>query len=91
MEAADAARQDADLAQQSARQAEQEKLELRQRLLDMFNQVLETRDTPRGLVVNMSDVLFDVGQYNLRPLAREKLARELSGVRESEPFTVTKP
>ena len=37
--------------------------------------MLDTRDTERGLVVNMSDVLFDVGKYNLRPIAREKLAR----------------
>ena len=61
------------------RQAELEKAELRGRLLRQFNMVLETRDTARGLVVNLSDVLFDVGQYTLRPLAREKLAR-LSGI-----------
>ena len=41
--------------------------------------ILETRDTARGLVVNMSDVLFDSGQYTLRPLAREKLAK-ISGI-----------
>ena len=49
--------------------------ELRAKLLKQFNQVLDTRDTERGLVVNMSDVLFDTGQYTLRPEAREKLAR----------------
>ena len=52
---------------------------LRAQLLAQFNRVLETRDTPRGLVVNMGDVLFDFGKYDLRPEAREKLAR-LSGI-----------
>jgi outer membrane protein OmpA-like peptidoglycan-associated protein len=52
---------------------------LRAQLLDQFNRVLETRDTPRGLVVNMGDVLFDTGKYNLRAEAREKLAK-LSGI-----------
>ena len=41
--------------------------------------ILETRDTARGLIVNMSDVLFDTGQYSLRPGAREKLAK-VSGI-----------
>jgi outer membrane protein OmpA-like peptidoglycan-associated protein len=53
--------------------------ELRAKLLRQFNLILETRDTARGLVVNMSDVLFDSGQYTLRPLAREKLAK-ISGI-----------
>jgi outer membrane protein OmpA-like peptidoglycan-associated protein len=55
--------------------AEQDKEALRQRLLQQFNAILDTRDTARGLVVNMSDVLFDTAKYTLRPLAREKLAR----------------
>ncbi|HEV8147686.1 MAG TPA: OmpA family protein, partial [Bryobacteraceae bacterium] len=46
-----------------------------QQLLDQFNSILQTRDTARGLIVNMSDVLFDVGRYTLRPGAREKLAK----------------
>jgi outer membrane protein OmpA-like peptidoglycan-associated protein len=53
--------------------------ELRARLLQQFNLILQTRDTARGLVVNMSDVLFDSGKYTLRPLAREKLAK-ISGI-----------
>jgi len=53
--------------------------DLRARLLQQFNLILETRDTARGLVVNMSDVLFDSGKYTLRPLAREKLAK-ISGI-----------
>jgi outer membrane protein OmpA-like peptidoglycan-associated protein len=48
---------------------------LRTELLTQFSRILETRDTPRGLVVNMADVLFDTGKYNLRDPAREKLAR----------------
>jgi outer membrane protein OmpA-like peptidoglycan-associated protein len=55
--------------------AEQEKADLRQRLRDQLNMVLETRDTARGLIVNMSDVLFDFGKYTLKQDARERLAR----------------
>ena len=57
----------------------QDREDLRARLLQQFNLILETRDTARGLVVNMSDVLFDSGKYTLRPLAREKLAK-ISGI-----------
>lgn len=53
--------------------------ELRARLLQQFSLILETRDTARGLVVNMSDVLFDSGKFTLRALAREKLAK-ISGI-----------
>ena len=56
-------------------QAESEKTELRAQLMKQFNAILQTRDTARGLIVNMSDVLFDTGKYSLRPLAREKLAK----------------
>ena len=40
-------------------QAEPEKAGLRARLLTQFDAVLATRDTPRGLIVDMSDALFD--------------------------------
>jgi outer membrane protein OmpA-like peptidoglycan-associated protein len=53
--------------------------QLRAKLLQQFNAILATRDTARGLVVNLSDVLFDTGKYTLRPLAREKLAK-ISGI-----------
>ncbi|HKN61539.1 MAG TPA: OmpA family protein [Candidatus Acidoferrales bacterium] len=53
--------------------------ELRAKLLQQFNAILTTRDTARGLVVNLSDVLFDTGKYTLRPAAREKLAK-ISGI-----------
>ena len=56
-------------------QLETEKVELRVLLLKQFNAILQTRDTARGLIVNMSDVLFDTGKFTLRPLAREKLAK----------------
>jgi outer membrane protein OmpA-like peptidoglycan-associated protein len=69
-----AAKSDAQL-----KDAVRDREELRARLLQQFNLILETRDTARGLVVNMSDVLFDSGKYTLRPLAREKLAK-ISGI-----------
>jgi outer membrane protein OmpA-like peptidoglycan-associated protein len=62
-----------------AQDAVRDREELRAKLLQQFNLILETRDTARGLVVNMSDVLFDSGRYTLRPLAREKLAK-ISGI-----------
>ncbi len=74
-----AAKKAAVQAQRARMQAEEEKAQLRARLLRIFNMVLDTRDTERGLVVNMSDVLFDTGKYTLRAEAREKLAR-LSGI-----------
>ena len=61
------------------KQAVSDREDLRARLLQQFNLILETRDTARGLVVNMSDVLFDSGKFTLRPLAREKLAK-ISGI-----------
>jgi len=57
------------------RKSEAEKAELRTQLLTQLNLVLETRDTARGLIINMSDVLFDTAQYTLRSLARERLAK----------------
>jgi len=64
---------------QKLQQALREREELRARLLIQFNAILETRDTARGLVVNMSDVLFDSAKFTLRPAAREKLAK-ISGI-----------
>jgi outer membrane protein OmpA-like peptidoglycan-associated protein len=63
----------------AAEKAESEKQQLRAKLLEQFNRVLPTKDTQRGLVVNMGDVLFDTGKSNLRPPAREALAK-LSGI-----------
>ena len=53
-------------------------------MLLQFNAILQTRDTARGLIVNMSDVLFDSGKFTLRPEAREKLAR-VAGIVEGHP------
>lgn len=74
-----AAEAQAEKARQAAAQAEAEKAELRARLLSQLNSILQTRDSARGLIVNMSDVLFDTGSYTLKPAAREKLAK-ISGI-----------
>jgi outer membrane protein OmpA-like peptidoglycan-associated protein len=66
-------------AQAEAERARQAAEALRAQLLEQFNRILDTRDTPRGLVVNMADVLFDTARFDLRPIAREKLAR-FSGI-----------
>jgi outer membrane protein OmpA-like peptidoglycan-associated protein len=60
-------------------QAVQDREDLRARLLQQFNAILATHDTARGLVVNLSDVLFDTAKFTLRPEAREKLAK-ISGI-----------
>jgi outer membrane protein OmpA-like peptidoglycan-associated protein len=73
----------ADLARDKA-QAEAEKAELRSQLLTQFNAILQTRDSARGLIVNMSDVLFDTAKYSLRPVAREKLAK-VAGIVSGHP------
>lgn len=65
-------------------QLETDKVELRTQLLKQFNLILQTRDTARGLIVNMSDVLFDTGKYSLRPAAREKLAK-VAGIISGHP------
>ena len=66
-------------ARQAAAQAESEKAQLRAQLLSQLNSILQTRDSARGLIVNMADVLFDTGSYTLKPGAREKLAK-ISGI-----------
>jgi len=69
------AQQDAAKANLHAQQADSEKAEMRARLSTQLNLILQTRDSARGLIVNMSDVLFDTGKYSLKPGAREKLAK----------------
>lgn len=69
---ANAARAQADALRMKA---EQDQAQLRQQLLTQLNMILETRDSARGLIVNMADVLFDTGKYTLRPITREKLAK----------------
>jgi outer membrane protein OmpA-like peptidoglycan-associated protein len=71
-------------AQQAAAQAEREKADLRAQLRDQLNVILETRETARGLIVNLSDVLFDTGSATLKPGAREKLAK-IAGILLAHP------
>jgi len=73
-----------DNAARQTAQLQAEKVELRAQLLSQFNAILQTQDTARGLIVNMSDVLFDTGKYSLRPLAREKLAK-VAGIVSGHP------
>ena len=72
---ADQSRLDAQQAQSSVQQAEADKAAMRLRLSEQLNTILQTRDSARGLIVSMSDVLFDTGKYSLKPGAREKLAK----------------
>ena len=82
--AAKAANAQAQAAKKAAANAVQEKEALRARLLEQFNRVLPTTDTPRGLVLNMGDVLFNVGKADLLPPAQLALAR-LSGILSNYP------
>jgi outer membrane protein OmpA-like peptidoglycan-associated protein len=79
-----AAQADLDRAAKEKAQAEAERTQLRADLLLQFNTILETRDTARGLIVNMSDVLFDTAKHTLRPAAREKLAK-VAGIISGHP------
>ena len=72
---ADQSRLLAQQAQQNEHQADSDKAAIRAQLTEQLNKILETRDSARGLIVSMSDVLFDTGQYTLKPGAREKLAK----------------
>ena len=62
-------------AEQARQQAENDKAQMRARMLAQLNQVLQTRDSARGLIVNMPDVLFDTGKSDLKSTARERLAK----------------
>jgi len=70
-----ASQADADKSRLAAQQAETDKAAMRAKLSEQLNSILQTRDTARGLIVSMSDVLFDTGKYSLKPGAREKLAK----------------
>ena len=73
------ARQEQQAAEQNAQQAAQQTEQMRERLKQQLNQVLQTTETARGLIVNMSDVLFDFNKYSLKPDAKVKLAK-VSGI-----------
>lgn len=76
---AEAARQAQAQAEQGAQQAAQQTEQIREKLRAQLSAVLQTRETARGLIMNMSDVLFDFNKYTLKPDAREKLAK-VSGI-----------
>jgi outer membrane protein OmpA-like peptidoglycan-associated protein len=78
-QAREAAEREKEEADRRAQDAVQQKEQMRARLLAQLNQVLQTRDTVRGLIINMPDVLFDFNKYTLKPEARERLAR-ISGI-----------
>ena len=75
---------EAERARQAASQAEQDKEQTRQRLLAQLNQVLQTRESARGLIVSMPDVLFDFNKYTLKAGARERLAK-VAGILQAYP------
>jgi outer membrane protein OmpA-like peptidoglycan-associated protein len=74
----------AQAASEEAARAQAATAALRARLLQQLNEVLQTTDTPRGLVVNMADVLFESGKYALSVEAQLKLAK-LSGIIQAHP------
>jgi outer membrane protein OmpA-like peptidoglycan-associated protein len=78
-QAAEDAQHQREEAERQTQEAIQQKEQMRARLLAQLNQVLQTRDTARGLIVSMPDVLFDFNKYTLKPEARERLAR-ISGI-----------
>lgn len=74
----------AEAAKEEATRAQAATAALRAQLLQQLNDVLQTTDTPRGLVVNMADVLFETGKYALSTYAQLKLAK-LSGIIQAHP------
>jgi outer membrane protein OmpA-like peptidoglycan-associated protein len=72
---ADQSRLVAQQAQDNEQKANSEKAAMRVQLAVQLNKILETRESARGLIISMSDVLFDTGKYSLMPGAREKLAK----------------
>lgn len=66
-------------AQAAKEAAERDTQAMREKLKEQLNAILQTRDTARGLIVNLSDVLFDFNQATLKPGTKEKLAK-VSGI-----------
>jgi outer membrane protein OmpA-like peptidoglycan-associated protein len=79
-----AAEAEAEQARDAAAKANAEKADLRGQLLAQLNSILQTNDTARGLIVHMSDVLFDTGSYTMKPAARETMAK-ISGILLAHP------
>lgn len=81
---ADQSRIAAQQAQENEHQADSDKAVLRAQLSERLNEILSTRDSARGLIISMSDVLFDTGKFSLKSGAREKLAK-VAGILISYP------
>jgi outer membrane protein OmpA-like peptidoglycan-associated protein len=79
-----AAQVEAERARRTAEEAERERAEMRRRLTEQFSRILETRETVRGLILSLSDVLFDTGHWTLKPGAREQLAK-IAGIVQAHP------
>jgi outer membrane protein OmpA-like peptidoglycan-associated protein len=62
-------------AERQAAQARAQEAALREQLRQQLNSILQTQETPRGLVVTMADVLFATGRYDLKQDTQLKLAR----------------
>lgn len=69
------AQQEAEEAAQRAAAEAAAKEEARARLQEALGYVAETRQTARGLIVNLPDILFDFDKAVLRPGARELVSR----------------
>ncbi|HEU4634640.1 MAG TPA: OmpA family protein [Edaphobacter sp.] len=86
---AERARAEAAAAQAQAQAAEAKKsadsaTQARERLRAQLNTVLATSETARGLIVNMSDVLFDTAKYTLKPNTQISLAK-VAGILQAYP------
>jgi outer membrane protein OmpA-like peptidoglycan-associated protein len=84
--AEDAARADADNARREAAEAREAGEAAQRQLQESLSAILATRREARGLVVSLSDVLFDFDRATLTPGAREKLSK-LAGVMLAYPGT----
>ncbi|HKV38726.1 MAG TPA: OmpA family protein [Blastocatellia bacterium] len=73
------AKAQAEQAQLQADKAKQDKEDAEQRLYQSLSAILETKREARGLIVSLSDVLFDFNKATLKPGAREKLSK-LAGI-----------
>jgi outer membrane protein OmpA-like peptidoglycan-associated protein len=86
---ADRAKAEADAAAARASAAEANKQvenanQIREKLRQQLNSVLATSESARGLIVNMSDVLFDTGRYTLKQGTQVSLAK-VAGILQAYP------
>ena len=81
---AEAAEAEARAKEAEANKSAQNANAVREKLLGQLNSVLATSESARGLIVNMSDVLFDTGRYTLKPNTQVSLAK-VAGILQSYP------